>query len=323
MIINAHSHFSPDVYSSFFYPDFTLESLIRDMDSNNIQYAITCLNPKLLALLCPNDCSTTCPVYGKHASLNNCSSMCTHKNIHWMKIFDSPVLGELEARCDMCKKLIYKGPDPCHNYNIEFLSQCAKYKNRLFPLLYLHLANSSLTNEVRFFEDNYPNQFIGYKFHPQTDMRSLDEIISFPSSLPVLIHTGLRDSDNSQSALNFARRYKGNVILAHACRLEVKVLKEIKNYPNIFIDMSPACTMFDSKSYTLSSEVSDSIVTAKDIYKIAMDYVTIEKILFGSDVPWGNTKKELELAYSLNLTNDEMGKMMFFNAIAAFNLTFN
>lgn len=320
MIINTHSHFSTDAHSSFFYPNFTLNELIEDMDKNHISYTITCLNPKLLSLLCPNDCSTTCPVHGKHNHLDICSPSCSHANIHWMKIFDSTTLGKLEARCLVCNEEIYKGIDPCHSYNIEFIKQCIPFKGRIFPLLYLHLANSTLNTEANFFEQNFAGQFVGYKFHPQTDMRSLDEISCFNSTLPILIHTGLRYVDNPRAALNFAKRYKGNVILAHACRLEPDVLKELKYYPNVFVDLSPACTLFSSKDYTLSPTFSSSINTAKDIYNILLNYVPIDRILFGSDVPWGNTNDELALAFSLSLSQSEKEKIMFKNAITAYQL---
>lgn len=63
-----------------------------------------------------------------------------------------------------------------------------------------------------------------------------------------------------------------------------------------------------------------SITSGKEIYEMVLSYLSSEKILFGSDSPWGNTKKEIATVKSLAISGEEKENIFFRNAMKIYGL---
>lgn len=133
----------------------------------------------------------------------------------------------LILKCLKCGKIIYSWEDSLRKYNLESLKQISTFNN-LYPMIYLHLSNENICKEIQFYESNF--KIVGYKIHPQTNYRSIDDIEDIPTSLPILVHTGIGKFDHPKNVINFSKRHNGPIILAHACRTVKKILR-IHLYP--------------------------------------------------------------------------------------------
>lgn len=292
MLFDSHAHVASTTTEIRFRPDYTIESIIHDMDLYNIDKALVMINPLFKSL------------------------KCTENLKHRVIVQDTANYGVLRLFCLQCNKVIYEGPDPMHKYNLEFLEACAKYPNRFFPMLTLLLSNSTIPTEVSFFEKNYASSFIGYKLHPRVCFRSIDEITSFPSSRPVIIHIGI-DFPSTTTNINFVKNYTGSVLLAHAGRFDPALLYYAKNFPNVYIDTAPSSLMFNGRQTDLLAPYNTLIQTPEDIYKYLIHEIGENKVLFGSDVPWGNYEKEISILNAAKLSKTVYDKISHLNLINA------
>jgi len=292
-IIDCHVHVTLH-NETFQNEDFTIEKILKQMDLYKISKSIVMLNPMLKDHTC---------------------------NTHKRKIFDSDKSDELVIKCLECSKILYRGTDPLRSLNIDLIKNCQKYNDRLIPLLYMYSSNNTIQNEIDFFEKNYLEAYIGYKFNPAHSFRKMNEIKFLKSKKTILIHTGKNyEHDHVINTINFAKNYSGNVVLAHACKFSTTELKEIAKMDNIFVDVSPFCIMYDRKETDLFAPYNVSTLSKNDLYRALIQLVGIDKILFGSDAPFSEQGVELTSLLNSSLSENEKTKILNLNFKKAFGI---
>lgn len=318
MIINSHVHVNTDS-NYFFYSDYTMKRFISEQAMNNIDIALACINPKIGKFRCPNDCSFSCSfLNGKeNKDLQNCS--CSSPKRHRTTIISDN--DRLKIICKTCGfELFSSSIDPLREYNISLICQTQMMRSKIKPLLYLSLCKATIQGEIDFFEKMFPNEFVGYKLHPWTDQVDVNSF-KISTKLPILIHTGMRYIESAENAMIFANNHPYNsVILAHAVQLKDEILSQISRTSNVYIDCCPADFLFKHKESCLVNP--DKITCPEDIYLKAMEFLPSSKILFGSDSPWGDTKKELSILDRINISEKEKNNILFRNSSKIYSLNF-
>lgn len=307
MIINSHVHVNTN-NNYFFYHDYGLIPLLQEMQENNIDIAFPAINPKVGIFRCPNDCSMHC---GKQVNnnLNNCH--CKHPNRHRVSILEENA--SLVIRCKTCgKTLLTSTVDALRDYNIALIQMTRPYRKKIKPLLYIALCKTTIQAEIDFFEKNFAHEFVGFKLHPWNDQVSVADF-KLHTTKPILIHTGVRDLESAKNAAIFAKNNPElKVVIAHAAALDEEVLKEIAQLDNAYIDCCPSSFLYETKSTSLFSP--QDILTPEDIYYKALDFLPSNKILFGTDSPWGNSKQELAVVSRLQVPADVKEEILYQNA---------
>lgn len=315
MIINSHVHVNPDE-KCFFYNDYGLHRFLEEMFVNNIDIALPTPNPKLEIFRCPNDCSSNCPINGgQNNDLNNCN--CSIPQRHRVCIHKKG--RKIAISCRTCGKLILESSiDPLRKYNIDLINLTHPYRIFLKPILYLSLCNSTLQSEINFFEKNFAGEFVGFKLHPWNDQVSVADF-KVNTSKPILIHTGLRSIESAANAITFAKNNSSTkVIIAHAASLDDTYLQEIARTPNIFIDCCPSVFMFQNRSSCFAHP--EKLSCPEDIYYKVLRIVPSDKILFGTDSPWGNTSEELAVVRNLKVPEKVKKQILYTNAKRLYKL---
>jgi len=221
---------------------------------------------------------------------------------HTIKVLDNS--DGIEYRCTQCDKVLYSGQDPFHLSNIALINMCNKHKG-LFPFLYLTLGKT-IEEEVNYFETNFKNQYYGIKIHPNCCQQKVDKFI-FNTDKPLIIHCGKSEIDCASHALNLAKKAKGNVLLAHLARLHPSTLKEIKFHENVFLDMSPTYYLQQIADSNYQKTYESEITKYHNVHDIMMKVIEIvgeDKIIFGSDIPFGNYNDLENLQKTLALDKD-------------------
>lgn len=307
MIINSHVHVNTNK-NYFFYHNYGLMPFLQEMQENNIDIAFPAINPKVEIFRCPNDCSMHC---GKQVNnnLNNCH--CKHSNRHRVGILEENA--SLVIRCKTCEKtLLTSTVDALRDYNIALIQMTRPYRKKIKPLLYIALCKATIQAEIDFFEKNFPHEFVGFKLHPWNDQVSVADF-KLHTTKPILIHTGVRDLESAKNAAIFAKNNPElKVVIAHAAALDEEVLKEIAQLDNAYIDCCPSSFLYETKSTSLFSP--QDILTPEDIYYKALDFLPSNKILFGTDSPWGNSKQELAVVSRLQVPADVKEEILYQNA---------
>jgi len=307
MVINSHVHFNTS-RDFFFYSDYTIERFVRELDENNIDIALPSLNPKIGEMRCKNDCSFSCIINQNitNNNLQNCN--CDYIRRH-RGVVESHN-GFYRLRCKTCGQTILTSKiDPLRKYNIELIRQTKNYTSRIKPLLYISLCESTIQNEINFYEENYKGLFCGYKFHPWTDQVSIRNF-RIKTALPILIHTGLRECELAENAVHFAKNHPNNkVVIAHAAQLKNELLHIISNNDNMYLDCCPADFLFRNKEKCFVNY--SKIESPEDIFYSALDVVGSKKIMFGRDSPWGSTSRELEIISNLKISNESKMDILY------------
>ena len=292
MLFDSHAHAAFGAESIRFRPEYTIETLLNEMDRFHIDKSVVMINPLFKLFKCPKD------------------------NKHKITVQDSDTRGVLKLYCIQCQEVIYEGPDPMREFNLALMQAVSNYRNRFYPMLTVTLANSTIPDELDFYENNYSSFFTGYKLHPRICFRGLNEISTFHSTRPVLIHTGV-DHPPTPTNVEFVRSYSGNILLAHAGRFDPDLIFLAKNFPNVYIDTAPSSLMFKGHVTDLLPPFNTLIESPSDIYKYLIQEIGEDKILFGSDVPWGSYEDEINILHSANLPDDVLKKIAFQNLINA------
>ena len=90
------------------------------------------------------------------------------------------------------------------------------------------------------------------------------------------------------------------------------VLKNISIMKNVFIDCCPSEFMFRNRFSCLT--YPNDILSPEDIYYKVLSIVPSNKILFGTDSPWGNSKQELEIVRNLKISPSIREQILWKNA---------
>lgn len=310
MIINSHVHLATN-NDCFFYNDYGMFQFVREMLSNGIHLSLPSLNPKLPVFRCPHDCSFSCPIISgkENNNLNKCN--CNFANRHRVCIHEKK--DKIVFSCKTCGKVILESSiDPLRKYNIDLINLTKPIRAFVKPILYLALCRSTLQKEINFFEQNFNGEFVGFKFHPWNDQVNVSDF-RINASKPILIHTGKRCIESAQNAINFAKKNPNvKIVIAHAASLDKNILKEIAKMQNVFIDCCPSVFMFENR-FSLF-DFPQKLSCPEDIYYFVLNIVPSDKILFGTDSPWGNTVQELAVIRNLKISTSIKEKILHKNA---------
>ncbi len=203
----------------------------------------------------------------------------------------------------------YEGEDPFHDENEGLINKCKSENERtgtknLLPYLYLTLSNTTMQRELDYFEREHTGDFFGIKVHPNLCSRKMSEI-NFNSKYPLIIHCGVGESDDPKDILEFAKRYKGNVMFAHYARFSPEVLTAIKNSKNMYIDTSPTYLagqiVNEETNKYFESDLTQSVSSTTELFQRLIEAVGEDKVVFGSDAPWGSQEKAQEFCDDLAL----------------------
>lgn len=297
-IFDGHTHVSILDNDCVVFPEYSFNRLIADMNKNGIEKAIVMINPFIKMLKCKKD----------------------FKN-QFTKVNEGDKNGELKIICRKCNDYVYKGVDPFRKYNELLIKNASKYKGRLLPLVFLNLSNNTINEEVKYFEDNYKGMYYGYKLHPKFSYRPIGEIESIKSSMPLLIHTGTHEVDHPKHVIEFSKRYNGNIVMAHFCRLNKDSMKEASKNPRLFVDTSPASFLFRTKGDSLYHEDTfDNMKTELDLYYQTLETVGEDSVIFGTDSPWGNVYEEVRVLEMLKVSNTIRNKISYLNLSRALEI---
>lgn len=275
-------------------------------------FSIPSVNPKIVFYACDLDCINTCKIREVSNDIV-CPTDCKDRKRHRIVIVDD-VEGRLIAYCTSCKKIIYSGSDPFRKYNIQLMEMCAQ-TNYAKPNLVLSMSNSTINGEIRFYENNFANMFLGYKLHPTINMRNIKSIDLINSSRPILIHCDSHGYDSIENAIDFAKIYKGNVILAHSYLLCNPII--ISKMNNLYFDVCPIDVF---KKYKGFIEHNKSFKLFNNVYDAALLYLSEDKLLFGTDWPYGNIFKNIHEVDNAQINDKAKEKILSLNAQKAYKL---
>lgn len=258
-MIDLHVHIKLPNEEYYTISKNTVSDVLEYIYRANLDYVYAFLDPSFTRYVCPNFLNK------KHKT-----KLCNGQLI-----------------CAECGKIIYSSKDDIyHKYNIKLLDLLANTKN-ILPLIFLEANKDTITKEVDFFEKEYSNRFFGYKIYPRLISQNMTGI-DFNSKKPVLIHGVNDDKEYLQSIIDFAKRYKGNVIIAHLARLPEWVWQQINSITNLYGDLSPF----------LETCKFDKIDKISERFNLILKRVNLNKILFGTDFGYSNTTEEIEFIRS-------------------------
>ena len=292
------------------YRNKKIDEYLDSISYTNIDFFIPSINPKVQIFTCPNDCSNLCEILGENYV---CPTNCQNRKRHRIKILDS-LNGELLAYCTECKEIIYEGKDPFREYNLELIEKCKKLNNAI-PNLVLTLSNSTINSEVNFYEKNFPKDFCGYKIHQTTNMRSINDITYIDSTRPILVHCDAHKYDSYDNVIVFAKRYDGNIVLAHSYLIKNEEL--LKNMENIYFDVCPTDNFNNYRNDIKHNNVYDQI---SNVYEAAIKYLPEDRIVFGTDWPYGNVESNIDEISKANIDINIKQKILSKNARKLYKL---
>lgn len=310
-IIDSHMHIGFDCNKDY-YADKNFEVYLQEIKDSNIEYFIPSVNPKIKMFTCPNDCSNNCQVL-IDSEEKVCPVDCLDRDRHRVRIVDG-LQGDLIAYCERCKEKVYEGPDPFRKYNLMLIELC-RSKNIALPNLILTISNSTINEEIQFYEKNFKNLFLGYKIHQTTNMRSINSLNNINSNRTILVHSDLHEYDSIRNIIAFSERYSGNIVVAHSYLLLDSKL--INNNPNLYFDI---CPIDNFKKYKQVIAHNEELDKRDNVYEGACNYLPIDRLLFASDWPYGNIFKNINEINEAALKKDDKEKILSLNIAKAYHL---
>lgn len=299
MIIDTHVHITlPE--QKVLHHSLSIENYIKELDSLGGGKGIVFLNPFDDDFCCPQSFTSD----ALHKSMITTYS---RENYRIM--------------CELCKTAHFIGEDVFRNKNVRALELAQEYG--MYAMAFLTAPSSLVQKQVDFYEQTYPD-FLGYKIHPTIMMYPVDELY-IDSKKTIVFHCGKDTYASPKQILDFAKSYKGNVVIAHFARFDKSALKEVSERDNVWIDISPFTFLYnliDKKPNQLCDTwgYENKKNQANELFENLIEYVGINKVMFASDAPFGNLSKEFEFIQQLCLSKNEIKQIMKENAIVAFGL---
>lgn len=174
------------------------------------------------------------------------------------------------------------------------------------------VVNNTIKDEI----EMYCKSVYGLKIYTGLSEKKLNELEEFEYELPLLIHTGIQQNQNPKYMIEFLKKYKGYVILAHYARFCPETVDFIKNSSNIFIDTSPSNYLY--KKFVKNQKKGglfdkSDIISPESLYYKAIELYGIDKIIFGTDYPFSSREDEIDILNNLKLSNDEIDSITYKN----------
>lgn len=228
-------------------------------------------------------------------------------------------LDKYRILCEKCGSVHYEGTDVFRDSNAAILKVANQVGYK--ALAFLSAQNPVLQKQVDYYENEFPD-FIGYKIHPTIMMCAADEM-NIESKKTIVFHSGNDSYASPKQIINFAKRYEGNVVIAHMARFDMQALKEIAVLENVWVDTSPFTFLYSlicDKPNQVYNVAEWNVLGMEELFFKLMECVGYKKIIFSSDAPFGNLTKELSFINGLNLSKYESACILKNNAIEAFGL---
>lgn len=207
----------------------------------------------------------------------------------------------------------YSGPDPYRSDNEQLILDC-KNSDMIEPYIYLTISNNTMNDELAYFEKKHKGHFSGIKVHPNLCGRKLSEITNFNSNYPLIVHCGVFEHDDPKDVAKFAENYNGNVMFAHCARFDKTALSKIAKLDNAYIDLSPTYLLEDIVNGTTTKYATNDVppeakTSVSALVKYLISIVGADKLVFGSDYPWGDLESAKRLYDSLELDEETKQKI--------------
>ena len=310
-IIDSHMHIGFDCNNDY-YAEKGIEEYLKEIKNTNIKFFIPSVNPKISLFTCKKDCSNECEVL-VDSKEKVCPVGCLDRERHRVSIVDG-LSGNLIAFCERCQEKIYEGPDPFRKYNLMLMELC-KNSNCALPNLVLTISNSTVNQEIKFYEENFKKLYAGYKIHQTTNMRSINSLEYINSNRTILVHADLHTYDSINNVIEFSKRYEGNIVIAHSYILLAPNL--IENQNNLYFDICPIDNFRKYKQFIAHNDAYDQ---NDNIYESALKYLNEDKLLFATDWPYGNVIENVNEIEKSSLDEKQKSKVLSLNLAKAYHL---
>ena len=250
-------------------------------------------------------------------------------------LFENPGTGTIEdvlanmaeSGADYTVMANFAPPGILHKNNLWTIDM-AKLHGSLIPLVSFH---PGMQGRLWGFLECYRSEGAkGVKLHPMAQNFDplngrLDEVYGYcgDNGLPVVFHCGRVANArlNEYSDLNILEKVIGRYpetifVLTHMADGNAEdVVRTAKSYPNIFFDTSIVITGYpplirtNEPSWLVDKEVVDVINT-----------IGAERVVFGSDYPWGSPKHDIDRILGMELTDSQKRLILSENSMRLFKL---
>lgn len=200
--------------------------------------------------------------------------------------------------CSVCGKTTYDGEDPYYIYNKELIEKNSK--DLICPLL---IISPEIDKEIEKYENEFSEKIFGYKIHPNFSEFLVSEM-TISTRKPIIVHCEVGQYDNVNVILDFAERHDGPIIIAHMGRFSKSGFDRARNMKNVYFDCSSIGLIWDSYNKDSYHLCDTSYLGAFDspdrLLSLSMQYVGEDKVLFGSDEPYGCWDRDVMIVERLN-----------------------
>jgi predicted TIM-barrel fold metal-dependent hydrolase len=213
------------------------------------------------------------------------------------------------------------------NNNNWTLEVCNREKS-LIPLISFHPEMEE--NKEVLFSDYIKRGARGIKLHPMAQGFNPDDSklyglysICAELKLPVVFHSGrvanarLNEFSDLDSIQPILERFPDMpVVLTHMVHGNVEdCLKVARDYKNVYFDTSIVVTGYSEIAATNEPSWLDDGMVIDVFNKIGED-----RIIFGSDYPWGSMYDDLQRMKNMNISKDKLKAIMGGNAMKLFRI---
>jgi len=213
------------------------------------------------------------------------------------------------------------------NNNNWTLEVCSREKS-LIPLISFHPDMEENMEEL--FMDYIKRGARGIKLHPMAQGFHPNNVklyglygICAELKLPVVFHCGrvanarLNEFSDLEAILPVMERFPDMpVVLTHMVDGNVKdVLKVAKDFENAYFDTSIVVT-----GYSQIASTNEPSWLEDDMVIDVFNQVGAERIIFGSDYPWGSMYDDLIRMKNINISKDKLKAILGGNAMKLFSI---
>jgi predicted TIM-barrel fold metal-dependent hydrolase len=207
------------------------------------------------------------------------------------------------------------------------ISISKRYKN-LVPLISFHPDMAGCLGSL--LESYINNGARGIKIHPMAqgfppDHKRLEDVYKYCNDIkfPIIFHCGrvsnarINKFSDLDMIMPVIEKYSDiPFVLTHMADGDVDAVINIsKNFENVYFDTSIVITGYppileaNEPSWTSDSEVEDVINT-----------IGANRVIFGSDYPWGSPGHDLERILKMNLNEEQTKLIIGWNALNLFKI---
>ncbi|MFH8092961.1 MAG: amidohydrolase family protein, partial [Candidatus Aenigmatarchaeota archaeon] len=278
------------------------EDLIQVMEKNNVKKAIIIPGVTTRSIVCPE--YKTC------------------NNLNKPPILLKKGKTSYTLQCPVCETIWEVKGNPYIRKNDLLIKAAKKYPKRLFPF---PIIDPRYPKSSKYLEKllTTSGDIRGIKIHLVTTFYDPKELIDSE-----LINV-VEDNDLSVLFDPFQFRFshdilkvaashpKAKFIIAHCAGLDEEVLKKIRQLENMYVDTSVASQFYDKTKSRGNFRLVDS---AQTVYELLIDYIGVDKLIFGTDFPVADYSEQIETFRRLNFDTSTLEKIGYKNLEELLNL---